>query len=456
MSTRPVILGELGLLSLFDLGQLLMLNGATGTLHVNSNGKKGFFRFERGQIANAVDEMLNEGEGAAYRLFAWRSGTFEFRVEPPLGPRTITDSTEGLMLEAARRMDEAGATENGESVTQALQARAGKFEALREVFQRVAFDASPVGRAMGQASDGTRFGMLGGPGDALLYRPGQPVRLQRDGHWQPAGDGALEAGAFAQLCSTFFDATASTGGNSAHRSVNEDGRVLEITRLPAPNEALLVRALEVVGMAPATLRGHEPAILEVLALSAGLVLVGAPGIRAAERLLHAALTRLLAERPLTSVLTAERGAWHMPESSGALIVTRREGFQDTLATFAPEVLVFDVTHADLSLEALHAAPIVVCAVVAPDAASVLPRWLARHGLSENAPNALPLAGAGIAVMFTEGGEHSGALPVIAAMTATTDRPATTKLRAVRGGGGEGDAAIGAVIERLRAELKDAA
>ena len=77
-------------------------------------------------------------------------------------------------------------------------------------------------------------------------------------------------------------------------------------------------------------------------------------------------------------------------------------------------------------------------------------------MSENAPNALPLAGAGIAVIFTEGGEHSGALPVIAAMTATTDRPATTKLRAVRGGGGEGDAAIGAVIERLRAELKDAA
>ena len=454
MSMKPVIMGELGLLSLFDLAQLLMLNGATGTLHMQSNGRKGFFRFERGQIANAVDEMLNEGEGAAYRLFSWRSGTFEFHVEPPLGPRTIHDSTEGLMLEAARRMDEAGVNEAGESVTQALQARVGKFEALREAFQRVAFDTSPVGRAMGQASDGTRFGMLGGPGDALLYRPGQAVRLQRDGQWQPAGDGTLEAGAYAQLCATFFDAATPSDGHAMHRVVNEDGRVLEITRLRAPNEALLVRALEIVGMAPATLRGHEPALLEVLALSAGLVLVGAPAVRAAERLLHATLARLLAERPVTSVLTAERGAWHMPESSGALIVTRREGFTDSLATFTPEVMAFDVAHADLSLDALHAAPIVLCAVVAPDAASLLPRWLSRHGLTEHAPNALPLAGAGIAVMFSEGGEEAGALTVLAAMTAT--RPANSGLRAVRGGGSEGETAISAVIERLRAELRDAA
>ena len=187
MSTRPVILGELGLLSLFDLSQLLMLNGATGALHVASNGRKGHFRFERGQIANAVDDRLEEGEAAAYKLFSWRTGTFEFRVEPPTGGRNIHDSTEGLMLEAARRMDEAGVSEDGESVTQALQARAGKFEALREAFQRVASDVGTAGREGG--GGGMRFAGLTATGDTLLYRPGLPVRLLHAGTWQDVGEG---------------------------------------------------------------------------------------------------------------------------------------------------------------------------------------------------------------------------------------------------------------------------
>ncbi len=463
MSAKPVILGELGLLSLFDLAQLLMLNGATGTLNVNNVGKKGYFRFEKGQIANAVDDMLNEGEDAAYRVFGWRRGTFEFRVEPPLGPRTIHDSTEGLMLEAARRMDEAGQTEAGESVTQALQARAGKFEALREAFVRVSFDMSPAGRALGAASDGTRFGLLASAGDALLYRPGHPVRLQRSGQWGALGDAPLEPAAYAQLWATFFEGVSVSEGTAAHRVVFEDGRQLEISRLPAPNEALLVRALEVGTSGMPVLRGDETAMGNVVALASGLVLVGAPGIRAAEQLLQATLARMLTERSLTSVITAERGAWQLPEAHGALLLARRDGYADAVATFAPDVLAFDVAHADLSLDALHAAPIVVCSVVAPDAASLLPRWLARHGVAPDSPNALPLAGGEIGVLFSSGAASSdGALLVTAAgATTTATKPAKSGLRAVRGGAGaagaaDSDAAISGVIERLRAELRDAA
>ncbi len=125
MSARPILMGELGLLSLFDLAQLFMLSGATGTLHVQSEGRKGFFRFERGQIANAVDERLAQGEEAAYRVFTWRTGTFDFRVEPPTGGRSIRGGTDALMLEAARRLDESHARESGGSgsFTRALQVR---------------------------------------------------------------------------------------------------------------------------------------------------------------------------------------------------------------------------------------------------------------------------------------------------------------------------------------------
>jgi len=108
VSTRPVILGELGLLSLFDLAQLLALNRATGTLYVTSNHRQGCLQFDQGQLANARDERMQEGMDAACRVFGWRTGAFEFRVDSPVGGgRTIHDSTESVMLEAARRSSRA-------------------------------------------------------------------------------------------------------------------------------------------------------------------------------------------------------------------------------------------------------------------------------------------------------------------------------------------------------------
>jgi len=137
MSARPILLGELGLLSLFDLVQLLMLNGASGTLRVVQDGRTGHMRFERGQMAGAVDEHDADGVEAAFRLFTWRTGTFEFRVGSPGGSRTIHDSTEGLMLEAARRMDEATARSGGGFHTTSLQTRLQALASWRTALDRL-------------------------------------------------------------------------------------------------------------------------------------------------------------------------------------------------------------------------------------------------------------------------------------------------------------------------------
>ena len=126
MSARPVIMGELGLLSLFDLAQLLLLNGASGLLHVTSEGRKGWLRFDRGQITDALDADASEALDAACAVFAWRHGTFEFRAGKPSGEgRRIHQATEGLMLEAARRMDEAGLGHAEDNATRALLERTG-------------------------------------------------------------------------------------------------------------------------------------------------------------------------------------------------------------------------------------------------------------------------------------------------------------------------------------------
>ena len=138
MNVRPILVGEFGLLSLFDLVQLFLLNGATGMLRMASAGRQGHIRFERGQVAGAIDDVGPDGIESAYRLFTWRTGTFAFSVGTPGGNRTIEDSTEGLMLEAARRMDESGATHASPFHTTTLQARGQALTSWRQALERMA------------------------------------------------------------------------------------------------------------------------------------------------------------------------------------------------------------------------------------------------------------------------------------------------------------------------------
>jgi hypothetical protein len=138
MNVRPILVGELGLISLFDLVQLFLLSGATGTLRIASSGRQGHFRFERGQVAGALDDLGPDGIESAYRLFTWRTGTFAFSVGTPGSDRTIDESTEGLMMEAARRMDESGATHASPFHTTTLQARIQALTAWRAALERIA------------------------------------------------------------------------------------------------------------------------------------------------------------------------------------------------------------------------------------------------------------------------------------------------------------------------------
>jgi hypothetical protein len=230
-----MIMGELGVISLFDLAQLLALNRATGTLFVVSNHRQGFFQFEHGQIANARDERMQEGEDAACRLFGWGTGSFEFRADPPVGGgRTIHDSTESLMLEAARRLDEAGATRDG-TLIQSVQSHASRLRAMHERHRPVPSDAT------GAPDRAASFAALQAAGDALLYRAHQHVRLYQGGHWHEIGERPLTPAEFAELRDTFFDA----GGNTLPRDfiVREASREILVSHLPGPGEALFVRAV---------------------------------------------------------------------------------------------------------------------------------------------------------------------------------------------------------------------
>jgi Tfp pilus assembly pilus retraction ATPase PilT len=100
--------GDLSAFSLFEVCQFLMIVRQTGTLTIRSNGKNATITFSEGQIVGVVDDQLSEGEEAFYRIVTWGDGMFEYGPGPVAIPSNskLGLSTEGMLLEAARKLDE--------------------------------------------------------------------------------------------------------------------------------------------------------------------------------------------------------------------------------------------------------------------------------------------------------------------------------------------------------------
>lgn len=103
---RAILSGELGAVSLFDLCQFLMLNRQSGELVIERGGKRVFVFFDAGQIVNAIDDGLNDGPPAAQRILLLTDGAFQFREGAVSPSRRIEVSTENLLLDVARQVDE--------------------------------------------------------------------------------------------------------------------------------------------------------------------------------------------------------------------------------------------------------------------------------------------------------------------------------------------------------------
>ena len=401
MPAKSVFQGELGLLSLFDLGQLLMLNRASGELAVTSKGRRGYFYFDAGMIVNAVDDEYHEGEGAAYNLFTWRAGSFEFTPGPPSGARSIEEGAEGLMMEAARRMDESG--DDGGGQVDRLTARANSLEALRDAFTSVASEASGRLEFAGDG-DGSAFDLLLDPADALLFRPDAPQRVRANGRWRTIGPQPLDAQAYEALRARLFEAAgAGTPGNAARASVVtlENGRRFTVTHVAGEREALWVRA---AGMAPhgsSRLEGELITLDAVLARPFGLLLIAGPDAVTAERLFHACVARWAETRGGTLLLVADHDRWAQPDRSGAVLNATGDAAAQLARDIAPDAAAFDLQHAAQGASALATVPRVIAAVISPDAGSALARWCALAGRRLGDGIETPLGGAAIEIVLAQ-------------------------------------------------------
>lgn len=90
---------------LFDYVQMVALSGRDKLVKVTTPISEGNIWFEHGDIVHAEFES-HSGEIAFYKLLAVGRGTFTEALYQPPPKRTIMGSATGLLMEAARQMDE--------------------------------------------------------------------------------------------------------------------------------------------------------------------------------------------------------------------------------------------------------------------------------------------------------------------------------------------------------------
>jgi len=98
--------GDLQQVSTVDLLQLLAMNRRSGTLAINTPAGAGEVRIKNGEIVDAVFRRL-EREKALYRLVGETDGTFSFVGGTPQFLERISTSTNTLLMEGMRQLDEA-------------------------------------------------------------------------------------------------------------------------------------------------------------------------------------------------------------------------------------------------------------------------------------------------------------------------------------------------------------
>ena len=396
--------GELGVVGLFDLGQLLMLNGATGCLVVHSGAKRGFLYFVSGRLTNAVDDANAQGEGAAYRVFSWRSGAFQFRPEPPSGAPVIQNSTEAVMLEAARRIDEASpaaGTSGAPRVTERLSERQESLEALRDVFRQVTRDASASAVTDAGPSPTLHLYELERPGDRLVYRPDRPPRMRRAGEWREPVEPALTPEEYGKV-RAYLLGTCRPPGETLEGGAKEAGAVppgLVHDDPSAPRELKLAdgrtialdfvtdRAeesmwLRPVGLPPpdaSRLRGSLDRLEQVLGLTHGIVLVGGPDLESAREMLHAVIAMILDHSADSLLLASADPTYAHPEGRGVLSRTAPEALPERLRSLEPDIVALDpgLGRGHVALHDLELVPRVIASVVVADPASLVARWIER-------------------------------------------------------------------------------
>jgi hypothetical protein len=100
--------GRLKDMSLVDVIQIFNAERKTAAIHLGSDMGYGRVFIERGNIVHAAYREFTGAE-ALYQLLAWKDGEFDVEPDAAAPEHTIKGSSEQLLLEGLRRLDESNA-----------------------------------------------------------------------------------------------------------------------------------------------------------------------------------------------------------------------------------------------------------------------------------------------------------------------------------------------------------
>jgi DNA-binding response OmpR family regulator len=102
---ESVLRGNLAQMNVMDLLQSLDMGHKTCSLALTNNGDKCELFFADGQINHAAYGSV-KGDEAVYKVLMWTGGSFEIDFSGSSREQTTTRSTQGLLLEGLRLLDE--------------------------------------------------------------------------------------------------------------------------------------------------------------------------------------------------------------------------------------------------------------------------------------------------------------------------------------------------------------
>lgn len=110
--------GSLAQMNIMDLFQSLEMGHKSCSLTLSNKGEKCQMYFSEGQINHAVFGST-KGDDAVYKVMSWTDGTFSIDFTGSSQEQTTTRSTQGLLMEGLRLLDEANRGSEEENVLDA-------------------------------------------------------------------------------------------------------------------------------------------------------------------------------------------------------------------------------------------------------------------------------------------------------------------------------------------------
>lgn len=107
---ESVLRGNLAQMTVMDLLQSLDMGRKTCSLILSNNGDKCEMFFTDGQINHATYGNL-KGEEAVYKVLLWTGGNFEINFTGISREQTVSRTTQGLLMEGLRLLDESNRDE---------------------------------------------------------------------------------------------------------------------------------------------------------------------------------------------------------------------------------------------------------------------------------------------------------------------------------------------------------